>query len=459
MTKIALMLLAGATVSTAALADNTAMTRDEVRSMVSEMLSDAETRSSLLQGGGMAGYDKGFMIGSADGNWKLKFNGLIQFRYIADFRDDANAVRPDGTAPPAPVGAVAADDLANGFQLRKTRVVLSGNAINPNLTYKIAFESNNGTAGGWIANDIYFGYKLDGGWAVRGGQYKSGFLKEELMSEAVTLPMERGMLNQVYSQGRSQGVGITYENETSRCSFDFTDGFNSANTDYNNPVQTVPNAPYPAGSESEFAAAARGEWKWAGSWDALSDFTSKPGDAQAGSLGGAAYWQTGTQPNASGDSNVWGATLDVQWEGNGWSVFAAGVYQNQRQAQFAPGTPIANNYGFMVQGAYRWNETSEVFARWDDIIMDKDGGGFVATSASNCNFLTFGYNHYFAGNNAKLTLDCIYSCNDTTNLAANTSLTNSPNIGFDGTGPTNQGLLGQTDGGEFALRAQFQLAF
>lgn len=450
MTKIALMLLAGATVSTAALADNTAMTRDEVRSMVSEMLSDAETRSSLLQGGGMAGYDKGFMIGSADGNWKLKFNGLIQFRYIADFRDSATAIAPSAGAP------AVADDLTNGFQLRKTRIVLSGNAINPNLTYKIAFENNNTSGSGWTANDVYFGYKLDGGWAVRAGQYKSGFMKEELMSEAVTIPMERGMVNTVYNQGRSQGVGITYENETARCSFDFTDGFNTADTDYNSATQTVPGTTQPNNAENEFAAAARGEWKWAGSWDALADFTSKPGDAQAGALGGAMYWQHGTEPMASGNTNVWGATLDVQWEGNGWSVFAAGVYQNQRQGA---GTNIANNYGFNVQGAFRWNETSEVFARWDDIIMDKDGVGFVATNASNCNFLTFGYNHYFAGNNAKLTLDCIYSCSDTANLGTDTSLTNAGRIGFNGDGPTQQGLLGQTDGGEFALRAQFQLAF
>jgi len=450
MTKIALMLLAGATVSTAALADNTAMSRDEVRSMVSEMLADAETRSSLLQGGGMAGYDKGFMIGSADGNWKMKVNGLIQFRYIANFRDEDEIGADD-------------DDFSNGFQLRKARVTFSGNAINPNLTYFIALETNNSRQGStafdldgdpttpddnfsvsngggdWFANDVWFAYNLENGWKIRGGQYKVGFLKEELLSEKNTLAMERGIMNNLFNQGRSQGIGFTYESNDWKWMFDFTDGFNSANTDFNNPA------------EAEYALTARGEWKWAGSWEALEDYTSKPGDANAGSVGFAGHWQHGTEPAASSDSDFWGLTADVQWEGNGWSVFAAGVYTNQG---FATGDDV-NHYGFTAQVGYRWSETSEVFAKWDGIFLDDNANsGIDPDIDDNVNFLTVGYNHYFAGNAAKLTVDCIFSASETANLGA-TSFGSTAGAGLG----TSNGLLGSSDDGEFALRAQFQLAF
>jgi hypothetical protein len=444
MTKIALMLLAGATVSTAALADNTAMSRDEVRSMVSEMLSDAQTRSSLLQGGGMAGYDGGFVIGSADGNWKVKMNGLIQFRYIADFRDDDDSS--------------VDDDLVNGFQLRKARITFSGNAVNPNLTYFFAFETNNsrgngataididgdptttndnfsipGNGGDWITNDIWFAYNLGDGWKIRGGQYKVGWLKEELMSEKNTLAMERGVMNQFFNQGRSQGIGFVYESNDWKWMFDYTDGFNSANTDINN------------AAEAEYAVSARGEFKWAGDWKQLEDYTSKPGDANAGSVGFAGAWQrVGSEPVA--DTNFWGLTGDVQWEGNGWSLFAAVVWTTN---EVSNGDDFSD-WGFTAQVGYRWSETSELFAKLDGLLLDSDR---IPTNADDDKyFITFGYNHYFAGQAAKFTLDCIWALNDSAGLAQ-VQPGGSSSIG------TNLGLVGQADSGEFAVRAQFQLAF
>lgn len=447
MTKIALMLLAGATVSTVALADDNAMSRDEVRGMVSEMLADAQTRTSLLQGGGMAGYDGGFVIGSADGNWKTKVNGLIQFRYIANFRDNDKIAAGD-------------DDLSNGFQLRKVRVTFSGNAVNPNLTYFIAFETNNsrqngtttfdadgdgdpttgtqvdvpGNGGDWIANDIWFAYNLGEGWKIRGGQYKVGFLKEELLSEKNTLAIDRGIVNQFFNQGRSQGFGFVYDSNDWRWMFDYTDGFNSANTDFTN------------AAEAEYSITGRGEWKWAGDWKQLEDYTSKPGDANAGSVGFAGSFQrVGSEPAASDD--FWGVTGDVQWEGNGWNIFAYAVYAVTGNEG---ATGDFHDWGFAVQGGYRWSETSEIFARWDGLFIDSDR--FAGPTDDNKNYLTFGYNHYFAGNAAKLSFDCVWAMDDGNGLAGVIP-------GGNGSVGSAIGLLGQDGDGEFALRAQFQLAF
>ncbi|MEE2913001.1 MAG: hypothetical protein VX436_04270, partial [Planctomycetota bacterium] len=49
---------------------------DEIRGLVNDVLADANNRASL-QGGG-AGYNGGFTVGSADGNWSMNINGLYQ---------------------------------------------------------------------------------------------------------------------------------------------------------------------------------------------------------------------------------------------------------------------------------------------------------------------------------------------------------------------------------------------
>src|SRR5438128_1810850 len=71
--------------STGAFAQQTSS--DEVRATVAQMLNDAESRSSLLAGGD-AGHDGRFFI-AGDG-FRLNIGGLLQFRYVANFRDEGN---------------------------------------------------------------------------------------------------------------------------------------------------------------------------------------------------------------------------------------------------------------------------------------------------------------------------------------------------------------------------------
>jgi hypothetical protein len=53
----------------------------EIKGLVKDVLADAETRTSLQATGATSGYDNGFFIGSADGNFKLKINALAQMRW------------------------------------------------------------------------------------------------------------------------------------------------------------------------------------------------------------------------------------------------------------------------------------------------------------------------------------------------------------------------------------------
>ncbi len=65
---------------------------DEIKNLVQDVLADADTRASLLQSGMTAGYDKGFVIGSADGNFLLKINGFTQIRWVYNYQDEENAL-------------------------------------------------------------------------------------------------------------------------------------------------------------------------------------------------------------------------------------------------------------------------------------------------------------------------------------------------------------------------------
>ncbi len=50
---------------------------EELTTLVRDVLADADTRSSLFGNGMNAGYQGGFIIGSADGNFSLKMNGVF----------------------------------------------------------------------------------------------------------------------------------------------------------------------------------------------------------------------------------------------------------------------------------------------------------------------------------------------------------------------------------------------
>ncbi|MSR19313.1 MAG: hypothetical protein EXS00_09195, partial [Phycisphaerales bacterium] len=55
---------------------------EEIKGLVRDVLADADTRASLQGSGATAGYDDGFFVSSADGNFKLRINGLEQVRFV-----------------------------------------------------------------------------------------------------------------------------------------------------------------------------------------------------------------------------------------------------------------------------------------------------------------------------------------------------------------------------------------
>ncbi len=471
-----LFVLAGAAISINSVAFAAEpVSRDEIRAVVSEMLADAESRSSLLATGGTGGYDGKFYVASANGDYRLNVSGYGQFRYTINFRDNQNGAFPTG-----------GDTYNAGFAVRRATVQFDGNVVNPNLLYqvRIAYDATivdtqtvnvdpddgtptgvtegNTTASRLNFDDIFFTYKLGGGWYVKWGQYKLPFLKEELNSETYTLATERGPVNSYFTQDRSQGIELGYITDEYWFGVDVSDGLRTLNTPFGSTFNNT----------NDVAVTGRAEWIFAGSRDQLKDYTSKQDENFAGYIGGAVHWQyQNDDPSVTGDGtaanpntgprnrSTLGYTVDGQIEGSGLSLYAAfvGGYSRFRN-NGAPGaqtTNDLNDFGGVVQAGWRFLEKDEVFARWDGLFLDSERG---ISDRRQFNFITAGWNHYWSGHAVKTTVDFIFAVNHTSGLTGETS-------GWFGGSVINLnssdglGLLGTGRGFEGAVRMQAQVLF
>jgi len=425
------VLLAGAALSlgsvNAALAQQST-SPDEVRAVVAEMLSDAESRSSLLAD---AGHDsKGFMI-SGEG-FTLRVGGQLQFRYLMNFRDDDNTI-----------GARAGDDFEPGFQTRRTKLWFGGNIVNEKWKYYVRGAFDRGDGGSFNLEEAFVNYEFGSGVYAKFGQFKSQFLREENVSSTKQLAVERSVTNEIFNQDYSQGIEMGYKADAWRMSAAFTDGFGSRNTDFTSTA------------EADWALTGRAEFKLAGAdWDQFDDFTAQQGGKFGALLGVAVHYQDSANSANPGDidSQYLSYTFDISVEGGGWNAFGAFVGRNQdtRGPVGAGDNDATDDFGAVIQAGVRVAANTEIFGRWDGIFLDEDT---VGDDEDNLHFLTFGVNQYFAGHAAKGTLDVVYALNETGNLVGASAFSNG---GFPS---TSTGLLGDSEDGEVVVRLQFQLLF
>ncbi|MFG0258563.1 MAG: porin [Phycisphaerales bacterium JB043] len=438
-----LSLLAGAAISvsgTAAIAD-TNTNSDEVRALVSEMLNDAQTRSSLLQGGGSAGHDGHFFMASADGNFRLNVSGQVQFRWVLNTGDEAANASYGAVA-----GSGGNDDFQHGFENRRTKLVFSGDAFG-DWFYKIqgAFSSS---GGGFGLQDAYVGTTLEDGAKLVFGQFKVPLHREELVSSKHQQAVDRSLTNEYFNAGRTQGIAYKGESgDNFRYAIALTDGAGQANTFFGD----VQDAASPV-ADSDIAITARGEILLEGSWDVFKDMTSAPGQEQAMMLGFAAHYQQGAEEPGAGnfdDADLTAYTVDFSMEGDGWNAFAAFSAQNVDPQTV--GASDSDDFGFVVQGGYYFNDDTEGFLRYDMLAVDDNR--FGAGGNDEISTITFGVNHYLHGHAAKLTVDANFALDEAVTtagagLGTNVMFTN-PGIGY----------LGDDDSDEFYIRAQLQLLF
>lgn len=368
---------------------------EEVKSLVREVLSDADTRASMQEGGINAGYNNGFFIASEDGRFLLNVGGQVQFRYTYNVREGDQ-------------GGVGQDKNDGSFSTPRTKIFLDGHVGDPRIQYHIVAESIN--TGGFGLEEYKLSYELADGLTIWGGLVKTPIIREDLIDSRYMLMADRGAFSNFFSYGRWEGLGVTW---------DATDAIRVQG-------QLVDNV------NTEFGVFGRADFKLAGDWDQAKDFTAWHGEGQSMILGVAAAYLEGAHGVGNGFNYSTTASVDFTYENEGWSFYAAAVADNNKG-------PAGSNqtYGIVGQASYNFDDKYEPFVRYEYINYHDKAAG-----STDLSLATAGVNYYVNKHAAKFTLDVQYGLR-----SMNPALT----AGMLGDIPDNRNQV--------AVRAQFQLLF
>ncbi len=420
---------------------------EEIKSLVQDVLADADTRASLMADGAVAGHDgKNFFLASADGSFLLKFSGQIQFRYIANFNADLGA--SGGGSPPNDD-----DHEDEGFQMRRVKLAFHGHVeAGGQWEYMVRLaasrDEDSGASygdGDVFVEDMWVRRQLADGVHLKFGKFKLPFNREELTSSSKQQTVERSSANEAHSLQRAEQIQIQLAPmDNVRALISLSDGAASENTDIG--LDSV-----------EFAITARVDVAIQGDLAQTADFSAWSGEPMGIFVGGAVHYQAGDGFNtgnpaaalASGDYLAW--TIDGSIETNGLNVFAA-VMGNSLDS-LAGGTGEVDQLAFVVQGGYFVvADKVEPFLRYEYLDGD-DPDGSPATD-DDAMLITFGVNIYFEkGHDAKFTADVVWLFDGGRDETLDHSVVDgSP----DGRG---LGFSENVDEGTLLLRLQFQLLF
>ncbi|RMH26524.1 MAG: hypothetical protein D6692_09140 [Planctomycetota bacterium] len=408
------------------------------RAYASQLRADAETRASYL---------------GANTNPGLNVSVLLQARYIANFRDER---------PAAPLGD---NDTTLGFDIPRAQVRMSGavtDSISGNLSFDFGAAETNGrnASGSATLLNAFAAWSVNESWALLIGQWHNPVVAEEAIEAEHTLAVDRSVVNEFFNPGYAQGVAAAYTSDQFKFVGAFSDGAtyigngNAANSAFNSPA------------ENDIGLTARFDWLFSGTWDQFADFTSWRGSNTGFKVGVGGHYQRQGDTNPSSGTwgvlggvaydeiDIWLWTIDAQYEGDGWNLFAGYVGHSIDVTPPSGSVPKLVNHGFVLQGGMFVNDQTELFARYEGLFLDSDLATLASTNEDNFHYLTAGLNYYFVPEShaAKFTADVVYSFSDTDTLDA---LAPTPG-GF--SGPATTGILGVSDG-EFAVRGQLTLVF
>jgi hypothetical protein len=386
----------------------------EIRGLVQDVLADADTRASLLQSGAVSGYDNGFFLGSADGNYLLRIIGQLQVRAVYNRQDDSPT-----------------DDNRFGFEVRRAKIEFKGHVFDPSWQYHVELDTSrsSGTVAlgenGWIQKD------MGNGLLLRFGQFKPYFTREEMISSKRLQGIERSQINTQFTAGTAQGVQAAYETDKWRLAGAFIDGANTLNTSWSN-------------EDTEFAFTGRGEYIFSGDRKTFDDdngWRSSEGGFMV--AGGVMYSKqeygtgSGLPPpdfnNAEGEALTF--TADATWKANGWSVAGAAFY---RMLDVDATDLDLDQTAFVLRGGYFFQDDLEIYAMYEWGDLDIDG-------VENLSVITVGVSKFFNKHNLKWQSDIGYGFNAVASAWAVDS------AGWRADSGDNDGQI--------VIRSQFQLLF
>jgi len=387
---------------------------EQQRQTKQAVIDDADKHSSFLDPHGLeVTYDqeRGFRLATRDNNFVFHPWAQFQFRNVTTHRQDA---------PPA-----GSDDTQNGFEVRRLRFALEGNAFTPDLTYQFQVDQDrhNGTPTVLYA---WGQYQIpDSPFAIRAGQLAEPLDHEQLSPSRDLSAIDRTLVDDIFANGEAivQGVYGSYTKTDMRAFAGFSDGLRSSNTNFQDPPT----------NSTDWGTVARFEYKFFGNWIDYRHLSSYGTKEQLLVLGAGLDY---TEANrASALTHV--VDAHAAWP-NGLLLYAAYLGRYVRNNSFA-GAPIGDTYDatWRTQISYLVCKNWEPYIQYEYIHFDPSQ--FAPGTDVNVHVIRVGTSYYIYGHRLKLQVDGSY-------------LPNGSPVSDDAIG-----ILLNNGHNEFILRAQMQL--
>lgn len=356
---------------------------NDVKKLVDEILTDAQRRSKLPGQGATVGYDDGFYVQSADGNFSLKLFGMFQVRHTYDTQDSS--------------ADVSGDEDRSSFELSRVRIGLRGNVVDPTWEYMVLV--GNGADGSYILLDAYVVKKLNKQWAIQAGQFKVPLWKEFIVSETRQPLAERSLLSMKFSGSYTEGVTVGYAGERVSVLASINDGLSGgASSGITGGGHT---SPWSEEDVEGYGVSGRVEFLVAGAWKQGTEYESWRGDKPAVIVGAAAHYQQGEYGTASDEARIIRWSADVLAKCSGFSLSAAVLGNHVDDS-----ATVANvdQYGALLQGGWFATPNVELVARYEWGDSDMPG-------EDDLSIVTLGVNWFIVRHRLKLTADIGYALN------------------------------------------------
>jgi hypothetical protein len=343
---------------------------EQIRGLVQDVLSDADTRASLQGDGATSGYNNGFFIQSADGKWSMTINGVFQERFTY------------------------LDATAGNWGFENTRTLLNfsgdiaGSAYyNMRLgwsPYDMSGDDGAGAAGSGQSANLqwaYGGFDLNDTMTLQLGSQKYDVQRSWIVNVEDQMMIERSLSTRSWNTSTvTNGVKLLVDQDNFR-----------GNIMLSNASGVGTSTAYTANNEG-WGVSLRGEFLMEGDWSQFDGIGSSAGEA-GGSMLGVGYALLSDA--IGGTDDAWVLSADYSYDADGWSLMAAVTTGEQTVGE--------TMVGFDVQFGYWMNDTDQLYVGWDRLDMDN--------GTEDLDTLSIGVNHHMS-DNTKLSFGLGYGLND-----------------------------------------------
>lgn len=296
-------------------------------------------------------YDKGFLIKPVDAKkspFQLKTNAWIQFRHVGFVRDEDTWTDNSGTTRPI--------RNRNAFDIERARLVFSGFAHDPRLTYFLHLDGDTDGRHAVDFFDYWWAWKFSDALRVQFGKRKAPGSRQWLLGARDTRLSDRPIATDFFRPDRSLGIFATGEpSEGFFYEFMLGNGYRTANLNS-------------AEINNKFAFAGTTRWEPNGKFGkSLTDHECS--NSPLIRFGHSFSWAAQQGQDTSGSP----------LRESGFVRLTDGTNLTQAGA-LTPGTTVSefDVYLYAVDAAFKyqgWSVNSEVYFRW---IQDLQGNGPLA---------------------------------------------------------------------------------